>query len=327
VFNQLQTNTKSAQERLAAKQATQQKDRVTQEIRFRLVKVFYGVLLADSRRAVAAEAVRSAQSELKRIADLRDVGKVVESDVLAMELQLAQFKQEEVAATGALNVAQAEFNNLIGSPVTLPVRLAGQLGDRSWFVEEESVLVNKAIDFRPDLEIVRLEIGREHEEIRKAKGKYLPNVKAFGGAILSGQGVVNASTNFAVGGMVSWDLDPSRPAVVRQARANEQIAKAKCDEKLNIVRIEVVRAFQDFRVAVDSKTVAAAAVAKARENLRIVKNRYEVGLTTVTELLRAQTFYVQAQNSYMSAVYDNYAGYANLLLSIGQLTDVRSFEG
>ncbi|MBU6455638.1 MAG: TolC family protein, partial [Cyanobacteria bacterium REEB67] len=327
IFNQLQTSTQIAMEKLAAKQVSRQQDRTAQEMRFRLIKAFFGVLLADSRMNTSIESVKSARAELKRVSDLRDTGKVVESDVLAMELQLAQFKQEETAAEGALNVAYAEFNSLIGNPITLPVKLAGQLVDQSWSVEQESILVDKAIDIRPDLESVRLQIGREHQEIKKAKGKYLPNVKAFGGTILSGQGVVNATPNFAVGGMVSWDVDPSRPAVVKQAKANEQIAKARCDEKINLVKLEVVRAFQQFRVAADSKAVAFAAVAKAKENLRIVRNRYEVGLTTVTDLIQAQTLFAQAQNGYMSAVYDNYVGYANLLLSVGQLNDVKSFEG
>ena len=65
--------------------------------------------------------------------------------------------------------------------------------------------------------------------------------------------------------------------------------------------------------------------AQARETLRIVQDRYHAGITTITELLHAETALVQASSDVLAARYDQYLSYANVLLATGQLKDVGVF--
>ena len=64
---------------------------------------------------------------------------------------------------------------------------------------------------------------------------------------------------------------------------------------------------------------------QAREALRIVQDRYASGITTITELLRAETALVRARSDVLAARYDQYVGYANVLFATGQLKDVGPF--
>jgi outer membrane protein TolC len=66
----------------------------------------------------------------------------------------------------------------------------------------------------------------------------------------------------------------------------------------------VVRAQADLDSSRERITVAAAAVAQAEESLRITRNRYEAGLTTVTELLRTEAALVEAQTRRAAAIHD-----------------------
>ena len=65
-------------------------------------------------------------------------------------------------------------------------------------------------------------------------------------------------------------------------------------------------------------------IAQARA-VRIVQDRYREGLTTMTEVLRAQTTLSRARMIVLAARYDSYIGYAQLLLTTGRLTDVQPF--
>jgi outer membrane protein TolC len=56
-----------------------------------------------------------------------------------------------------------------------------------------------------------------------------------------------------------------------------------------------------------------------------VQDRYQAGLTTITEVLRAETTFVRARMSLLAARYDHYIGYANVLLVTGRLTAVDEF--
>lgn len=59
---------------------------------------------------------------------------------------------------------------------------------------------------------------------------------------------------------------------------------------------------------------------QAKESLRIVQNRYETGLTTVTELFRAQTAQLEATTEYLSALQDWQVAQAQLERAAGVLT-------
>ena len=65
---------------------------------------------------------------------------------------------------------------------------------------------------------------------------------------------------------------------------------------------------------------AQAAMDQSAESLRIVKNRYDAGLATITDLLRAEDAERQSQFNYWHAVYGNAMAYTELLYATGTLT-------
>jgi outer membrane protein TolC len=65
---------------------------------------------------------------------------------------------------------------------------------------------------------------------------------------------------------------------------------------------------------------AQAAMEQAAESLRILKNRYNAGLATITDLLRAGDAERESQSSYWRAVYGNTLAHAELLYATGTLT-------
>ncbi|HSH70719.1 MAG TPA: TolC family protein, partial [Deferrisomatales bacterium] len=82
---------------------------------------------------------------------------------------------------------------------------------------------------------------------------------------------------------------------------------------------------QQLESSRDRLAVAAGVVAQAAEALRIVQDRYQEGLTTITEVLRSETSQVRARMNLLAARYEHYVGYAAVLLATGRLTDVESF--
>ena len=92
------------------------------------------------------------------------------------------------------------------------------------------------------------------------------------------------------------------------------------------VRYQVVRAYEAYRSASERVGVAEKAVGQAKEALRIVRDRYKEGLTTITEVLRAETAYLQARLWVLAARYQQITGCADVLLQTGRLEDVRIFQ-
>ena len=59
---------------------------------------------------------------------------------------------------------------------------------------------------------------------------------------------------------------------------------------------------------------------QSAESLRILMNRYDAGLATITDLLRAEDAERQSQSNYWHAVYGNVMAYSELLYATGTLT-------
>ena len=125
---------------------------------------------------------------------------------------------------------------------------------------------------------------------------------------------------------MSFNLfDAGRKSRISRASAAQSIANAEEEQLANQIRFEVVRAYQQYVSARERLEVVAEVSAQASETLRIVQDRYRAGITTITELLHAETALVQARSDALAARYDQYISYANVLLATGQLKDVGVF--
>ena len=326
VFDQRETETRIAGARIRQQQADQQTNLVEQRIRFEVIKTYYGVLLAQAKLKVAEEAVRTAEADVKRARDLVESGVVVQSDLLAARVQLSQFRQEEIQMSGELATALAALNVALGLPIETPQQPLGEIVDRRFTVDAVEVLSSQALENRPDYGRAVLSSRETAEQLRGARGERLPRVDAFISAGVSSKHLTGGSSDYAAGASVSFNVfDAGRKSRIAQARAAQSIANAEQEQLANQIRFEIVRAYQQYVTARERLLAVAEVSAQASETLRIVQDRYHAGITTITELLRAETALVRARSDVLAARYDQYLTYANVLLATGQLKDAGVF--
>lgn len=326
VFDQFQASGRGEQARLGQDQARQQEALAEQRTRFEVIRTYFGVVLAETRERVAGEAVTSAQADVERIRDLYDAGMVVRSDLLGAEVQLSEFRQEAIQATGGVAVAHAALDTVLGVPAATRHRVTGSLVERPLEVPTEEALLQTAVQSRPDFATANASVGVAKEGVRLAAGQYLPRLDAFGTYAGSGRDAAIDSTDWLVGARLSLQLfDFGRGARLDQARAAVAATMAERDQTAGRIGLEVIEAYRHFVTARERLKVAAGASGQAAEALRIVQDRYQASLTTITEVLRAQTAQLRARLGELAARYDVYVGYAEVLLAAGTLTDVSAF--
>jgi outer membrane protein TolC len=326
IFDQLQTYTHVTQARLGQQQADLQKAMIEQQIRFEVIRAYYGVLVAHAKKGVAEHAVKMAESDMKRIRDRFQSGLVVKSDLLAAEVQLAEFRQQQIEREGDVTVAYAALNTVLGLPVDALQKVKGELADRRFETDHKEELIRLALLKRPDYVRASYGVQLNNEGVRGAKREYLPRLDFLATYGVSGKDLSSGSPDYTISASLTFNVfDSGRSARIDKARAAESMATAEKERLANQIRLEVVRAYQQYVSARDRLGVAGQVIDQAMETHRIVQNRYREGLTTVTEVLRAQTALVRARLNVVAARYDHYVSYAHLLLSIGKLTDIEPF--
>jgi len=326
LFDQLQTYTRVTQARLGQQEADLQKAMVEQQVRFEVIRAYYGILVAHAKKGVAEEAVKMAESDVKRTRDRFQSGLAVQSDLLAAEVQLGEFRQHQIDAEGDVAIAYAALNTVLGLPVDTSQKVIGELGDKKFEITPKEDLIRLALVHRPDYVRSGYRIQLNKEGVSGAKREYLPRLDLFGNYGISGKNLSSGSSDYIFGASLTFNIfDAGRYARISKARAAESMATAEQRHLANQIRLEVVRAYQQYVSARERLAVAGQVIGQATETHRIVQNRYREGLTTITEVLRAETALVRSRLNLVAARYDHYVSYAHVLLSVGKLTGIEPF--
>ncbi len=303
--------------------AARQLDRTDQEIIFRVVTSYYDVLLAAKELEVAEQSGKTAQSIMELSQARFDSGLTVESDLLTAKVRIAARQQEVIRARNTLEVARAQLNTAMGMPIDSPFQLAKGLAERTLSLPAVQDLEKQAVTNRPDLKRIASEEAAQRQSVSMAKSSFGPRVNAFAGWEMDNPTFVagGGGNNWLGGIEVQFDIfqGGAKRAELSRQRALEEKVVAMKQAASDVVRLEVRRAYYETDANRQQIEVARAAIAQAQESLRINQDRYDSGLTTITDLLGAEDAARRSQTDYWEAVYHFQTSYANLELASGSL--------
>ncbi|HVO80842.1 MAG TPA: TolC family protein [Terriglobales bacterium] len=303
--------------------AGHQLERTDQEIVFRVVDAYDGVLLAMKQLEVAEQAVKTAQAILDRSQARFDSGLVVESDLLSAKVRMAVRQQELIRARNNLDLARAQLNLAMGVAMDSSFQPSEALAERTLPLVSLPDIEKQALASRPDLKRITAEEAAQRQSVSIAKSSFGPRVNAFAGWEMDNPTFVagGGGNNWLGGIEVQFDIfqgGAKRAELSRQRALEDKIAAMK-QAASDGVRLEVRRAYYDVDASRQQVEVARASIAQANESLRINQDRYDSGLNTITGLLGAEEASRRSQSDYWEAVYRFHTSYANLELASGTL--------
>jgi outer membrane protein len=304
--------------------AGHQLERADQEIVYRVVDSYYGVLLAGKQLEVAEQATKTSQSILDRSQARFESGLVVESDLLAAKVRMASRQQELIRARNNLDLARAQLSTGMGEPADSLFQPVEALAERTLPVPVLQEVEKQALASRPDLKRIRSEEAAQRQSVAIARSSFGPRVSAFGGWEMDNpKFVAGGGGNNWLGGIeVQFDIfqgGAKRAELSRQRALSDRVGAMK-QAAGDAARLEVRRAYYDFDTSRQQVEVARTTIALAQESLRINKNRYDSGLTTISDLLAAEEAAYRTQADYWEAVYHFYTSFANLELASGTMS-------
>jgi outer membrane protein len=294
---------------------------VDQQIVSRVVAAYQQVLYAQREIAVAEHEQKTAAALLSSVDEHVKAGLSVESDRMSAEVNVAARKEELIAAQGDLELAWAALREATGAQELKSTKLK-PIEPHTFpqgILEEEIATAQKT---RPDLMALGQAQSAQASAVGAAKSDFGPHVSAYGNWQVDRPSFADSGGNsWVVGVQISIDI---LPLTKRAQLAHESAAKQKIDAQVAAterhLRLEVSQAHIHRRTATLQLETARAAMDQSAESLRILKNRYDAGLATITDLLRAEDAERQSQFNYWHAVYGNVMAYSELLYATGTLT-------
>ena len=303
--------------------ASHQLERTDQEILFRVVQSYYGVLLATKQLEVAEQSEKTAKSIMDRSQVRYDAGLVVESDLLSAKVRLAGREQDLIRARNGLELARAQLNTAMGVAVETGYEPSDPLAEQNLSVVSLQEFEQRALTTRPDLKRIEAQQSAQELSVAIAKSSFGPRLNGFAGWEMDNPTfVAGGGGNNWVGGIeLQIDLfqGGAKRAALSRERANAEKIAALKQAASNAVRLEVRQAYYDQDASRQQVEVARTAIAHAQESLRIIQDRYDGGLLTITDLLGAEETARRTQADYWQTVYQFHISYANLELASGTL--------
>jgi len=310
--------------RFSRQWASEDSRRSRADVVFQVLQTYFGVALAQKNLEVAHQTVESAQADLNRATSIYQSGRSTQADVLALRVHVAAMLEQQIGASNDLDVARATLNDALGVSLDRSFNLTTPL--ESTVTAPESSLGNhRHLTAENRAEMRQAEIARliAHTQQQSEQSAYWPEVVVQGAIESDRQNLFhNGNAYWSTGVTVRWSLwnGGETRARVQQARAAEARAMALRDHADSRIDLELRKAFLNLQAAAQRVVVASAASDEAAEVHRIVQDRHQAGLTTVTELLRSETALAAARTRYLEAVYDQRIAAAALDHAAGMLS-------
>ncbi len=253
-------------------------------------RAFHTVLKAREFVKATEAAVLAFETNLALANKRLNGGTLLKSDVLDIEVHLAQAREDLVRARNANTLAGHALRNLLG------------IEEGEFIVAETAPVINApdSGDFsqRPELAAARERESAAQAQLRAARSGYQPRLSGFGsvdydyGWVTGGDG-----RSYSAGVIAQWDLwdGYSTRAKAREAKANLESAREEHRKVQLALSLEVEQARLDLKAAEERLAVTASSIAQATESVKLTRDRFEQGLALSTQLIDAETALVAAR--------------------------------
>lgn len=297
-------------------------DEARARLAVQVAEVYGQILAADAGERAAASALDTARQDRASAAARRDAGVATDADVLALDAYVAALDQRRIQHEGDGSIARATLNRLLGSPVTRTYQLIAPPPpplDGSASVDVDALL-KEAEANRPEIRRAAAALRVADSERQGAVASWMPQVGAQAAFDVSGTTFSTRASSWIVGADARWSLSlgGAERARVKAASAARMRAQADADDARAAVHVDVVTALRRHRSAAARVESGRTAREQARESARIVRDRVDAGLATITDLLRASTAVLDADAQWTAATVDLLVGEAQLQRALGR---------
>lgn len=291
-------------------------------IAYNIAQAYNNLFKASQAIKVFEENLSASKKRDETFLRLENNGLLARNDRLKANLQTSNIELQLLDAQNNYSISNINMDLLLGLPdgTTLMV-------DENYINDKPDInfvdyYLTAAQESRRDLKALGMKRKAAALGTRSAKAEYLPNIALTGGyvaadvpSVLTVYNAINIGVgiNYNLGNL--WKKNSSY--IRSQAVENELSAN---NELLNDqIKLQVNQDYQNLLFANQKTGVYEKATEQSAENYRITKNKYDNGLSTITELLEADAAKVSTDVNVVNSRADAALAYKKLLQTSGIL--------
>jgi outer membrane protein TolC len=299
--------------------AESQKDEVIQTT----IEAFANLFKANTALRLVKENLQQSQQREKELTVLEKNGLLSRNDLLKAQLQSSNIELNLLDADNNLQMAGLNMNLLLGLPANTQLALDTNGIEKKEDSRPMEELIGLALKERKDIAALDLRRKAAETNSRIIRAEKLPAIQLTGGYIAADIPNVLTVTNAVnIGLGISYDIGSMWKNRSKIMQAESRVKQVRISESLldDKVRLQVSQQYLSVLSYRKKIEVYSKAREQAEENYRIVNNKFDNNLATVSDLLEADVAKLQATLSHTLARADAFVAYHKLLQSAGLLS-------
>jgi outer membrane protein TolC len=282
---------------------------------------YYAMLEAPRQIEVARKSIEAVTRELEHTRLRHREGASLKSDILSLEVRLAQSRENEVRSLNAVELARSALQTLLGGSVDSFTLTESAEKDPLPVQQNLAAILSQALQQRPEMKAATNQVAMRQHELDVERGARLPRINAFAayGQNSRTPDFSTARENVTLGLNAELDLFAGGAVSARISAAERRLTEAHALAERTRLEIEdeVRKAYLQLQEAMARQKVAETGWTAAEEALRLVHEQYRGGAATVTRYLEAEADRAAAETRAIAARYGVQVAAANLKKATG----------
>ncbi|MEH6656713.1 TolC family protein [Leeuwenhoekiella marinoflava] len=288
-----------------------------EKLALQAIQIYLNLYKANATIDLVKDNLKSADQRVKDFTNMEENGLLARNDLLKAQLQQANIELSLANAKKNAQILNYNLNALLKLPEDTTINT-----DVSAITPIAATLPN--ISQRNDLQALNYQEEALQDQIKIAKGDYYPSLALVGGYValdLNNALTVTNAMNIGVG--LSYNVSSlfKTKAKVRLAENQLEEMSYRIDQATSQAKVNAQNALAEYNLALDTFEVYEVSEEQAVENYRIVKDKYDNGLSDTNDLLEADVQQLQTRINLAYAKADITQKYYELLSAEGVLTN------
>ena len=281
----------------------------------RTVSQYYWQLVSLYEKLATIDAVEALLADLHKDVDVAvRAGVAMRNDLLQVELRQNEVESQKVKLRNAIDIVKMTLGQYAGIE---PSRLSpkGEGSRYSFEIDEPDLsqqdipelppLGREGVGLLPEYSLLQKQVEAAKLQKKMAVGKNLPNV-----AVGAGYNYHNLLDNDRTFAMVFATLSVpisdwwGGSHAVKHKKIELQKAQEQLEDNAQLLGIRLQKTWNDADEARQLVEIASRGIKQAEENLRLNRDYYRAGTSTMSNLLEAQLLYQQACDRHTEAYAD-----------------------
>ncbi|MCU7496110.1 MAG: TolC family protein [Ignavibacteria bacterium] len=290
-------------------------------------KAYFNVLIVKEQYNLISQSIKRGSQALKDARLLFGQGLASELDTLRAFVAVENLKPALIKTGNGISIAKSYLVNLLGLPANEIIEPADSLTSGDFLKEFNlsGASIEEALNKRPELSLLDLQIKANDELINAEVAGHMPTLAAFGQL----QTVLQADNyrlnqRWPASAVIGLNLSVpifsgfKTEARIEQARIEKMKLETQFDNLKALIATDVKVNTSNVAEAFRRIEAQTQTVKSAERSYELTRSRWLKGLSRQNELFDAELALTQAKTNYLQAIYDYLVAGAELEKALGR---------